>query len=641
MINLTLPDGSQKSFDIPVSLADVAAAIGPRLAKSAVAGRVDGQLQDLDQVVERDAQVAVITGGSAEGLEILRHSTSHLMAHAVKELFPSAQVTIGPAVENGFYYDFDFERPFTPEDLTAIEARMEAIAKRNLPIRRRLMERGQAITFFRDQGEIYKAEIIAGIPAVEKVSLYSQGDFTDLCRGPHLPSTGFPKAFKLLSVAGAYWRGDSRNKQLQRVYGTAWADRKALKAHLRMLAEAEKRDHRRLGKDLDLFSLQEDAGGGLVFWHPMGARVRQAIETYWKETHTAAGYEFLYTPHMADLELWRTSGHLDFYAESMFSPMTVEARKFQIRPMNCPFHILIYRSRLYSHRDLPLRWAELGTVYRYEMSGTMHGLFRVRGFTQDDAHIFCREEQIEGEIRDILALTLQTLETFGFSQFEINLATRPEKSVGSDAIWQKAIEALKGAIGSRGLPYVEDVGGGAFYGPKIDVKITDAIGRKWQCSTIQLDFNLPERFDISYVAADGGRRRPIMIHRALMGSLERFFGILIEHYAGRFPLWLSPVQAVVLTITDAHNAWAERVRDRLQAEGLRVDADLRNEKVGFKIREHTLRKVPWLLVVGDREQQENAVSLRGVGGNLGVMPLEEVVGRLLHEHRNRLVAPDI
>lgn len=634
MIAITLPDGSVKPFETPPTLGAVAASIGQRLARAALAGRIDGVLCDLDQEITKDAQVAVVTAQTPEGLEIIRHSASHLMAQAVKELFPTAQVTIGPAIENGFYYDFDFERPFGPEDLTAIEARMVAIRKRAVPVQRRTMTRDAAILFFQALGEHFKAEIIADIPEGETLSLYEQGDFVDLCRGPHVPHTGHLKAFKLLSVAGAYWRGDSKNAQLQRIYGTAWPDKKGLEAYLTQLREAEKRDHRRLGKEMELFSLQENAGGGLVFWHPMGARVRQVIEAYWKKTHMDAGYAFLYTPHIADLDLWRTSGHLDFYGDSMFDPLTIDERHYQLRPMNCPFHILIYQSRRHSHRDFPIRWAELGTVYRYEMSGVLHGLFRVRGFTQDDAHIFCREEQIESEIRAILDLTLGTLQAFGFSDFEINLSTRPEKSVGSDEIWEKATVALRNAITRRGLDFVEDLGGGAFYGPKIDVKITDTIGRKWQCSTIQLDFNLPERFDMNYIAEDGGRRRPIMIHRALMGSLERFFGILIEHYAGWFPVWLAPVQAVVLTITENHNTWAVEVRDRLRAQGWRVEADLRNQKVGYKVREHTLKKVPWLLIVGDQEQQEGAVSPRDRRGkNHGVMPLEVFAALLLEEGR--------
>lgn len=638
MFEVTLPDGTGKSFDRPVTLGEVAAAIGAGLAKAAVAGRVDGRLVDLNYLIDHGVAVAIITMQSVEGLEIIRHSASHLMAQAVKELFAGVQVTIGPSVENGFYYDFDFERPFTTGDLTAIEARMQQIVERNDPISRTEMGRDEAVAFFKGMGEHYKGEIISAIDAAQSLSLYAQGNFIDLCRGPHVPSTGYLKAFKLLSVAGAYWRGNSANKQLQRIYGTAWADAKSLRAHLHMLEEAEKRDHRRLGKELDLFSIQESAGGGLVFWHPLGSRVRQAIEAYWRETHVAAGYEFLYTPHMANLELWKTSGHVDFYRDSMFHPMHVDEQEYQIRPMNCPFHILVYQSRMHSHRDLPIRWAELGTVYRYELSGALHGLFRVRGFTQDDAHVFCREEQIEDEITAILDLTLATLGTFGFKEFDIFLSTRPEKSVGSDTIWDKATTALGNAIKKHNLDFVEDKGGGAFYGPKIDVKITDCLGRKWQCSTIQLDFNLPERFDITYIGEDGDKHRPIMIHRALMGSLERFFGILLEHYAGRFPLWLAPVQAVVMTITDAHHPWAIEVRNRMRAAGLRVDADLRNEKIGYKIREHTLKKVPWLLIVGDREQEQQAVSPRDVSGkDLGLTPLEGLIEKLVLQMRERRV----
>ncbi|MBF0214862.1 MAG: threonine--tRNA ligase [Magnetococcales bacterium] len=636
MPRFTLPDGSIKEFATSATVGAIAAAIGAGLARAAVAGRVDGRLVDLNTPLETDATVEIITPTTPEGLEILRHSTSHLMAQAVKELFPGAQVTIGPAVADGFYYDFDYERPFTPEDLTAIEARMEAIAALDLPVERQSMPRQEAIDWFLAQGEHYKAEIIEAIPADQTISLYRQGTFMDLCRGPHVPSTGRLKVFKLTRLAGAYWRGDSRNKMLQRIYGTAFADKKALTAHLTLLEEAAKRDHRRLGKELDLFSIQDDAGGGLVLWHPHGARIRQTIEDQWKQAHREAGYEFLFTPHMANLNLWRISGHLDFYQDSMFNPMTVDDQAYQIRPMNCPFHILVYRSNNRSYRDLPMRWAELGTVYRYEMSGVLHGLFRVRGFTQDDAHIFCRESQIETEINAILDLTLQTLRTFGFESFEIHLSTRPAKSVGSDEIWDKATNALRAAILSHDLEYSEDVGGGAFYGPKIDVKITDAIGRKWQCSTVQLDFNLPERFDIGYIGEDGSRHRPIMIHRALMGSLERFFGILIEHYAGHFPMWLAPVQVVVLTITEAHNDWAVAVGKRLRAAGLRAETDLRNHKVSYKIREHAVKKVPWLLIVGEREQAEGAVSPRDRHGkDLGLIPLDDMIQRLLQEVANR------
>ncbi|MBF0097478.1 MAG: threonine--tRNA ligase [Magnetococcales bacterium] len=632
MIQITLPDGAVKEFAQPLSLREVAAAIGPGLARAALAGTVNGQEVDLDHRLAESAQVSLTTANSDAGLKILRHSTSHLMAQAVKELFPTAQVTIGPAVENGFYYDFAFERPFTPEDLAAIEARMQALVQAALPVERQLMDREAAIAFFRAQGELFKAEIISEIPEGQEISLYRQGQFSDLCRGPHVPNTSHLKAFKLLSVAGAYWRGDARNQQLQRIYGTAWPDKKALDNYLTQLEEAEKRDHRRLGKELNLFSIHEEAGGGLVFWHPLGARVRHIIESYWKQVHQEAGYELLYTPHIANQDLWRTSGHLDFYRESMFGAMMVDEQPYQLRPMNCPFHILIYNTHLHSHRDFPMRWAELGTVYRYEMSGVLHGLFRVRGFTQDDAHVFCREDQIEDEILGILDLTLATLQRFGFQKFEVNLSTRPAKSVGADAIWEKATHALRQAIVARDLPFIEDVGGGAFYGPKIDVKITDTIGRKWQCSTIQLDFNLPERFDIYYIGEDGGRKRPIMIHRALLGSLERFFGILIEHYAGYFPVWLAPVQVVVVTITDEQNEWAAEVRDRLRRRGIRAEADLRSQKVGYKIREHTLKKVPWLLVVGDQEKREGMVNPRDCAGKTyGTATVEAFADRLLEE----------
>ncbi|MDP7418409.1 MAG: threonine--tRNA ligase, partial [Gammaproteobacteria bacterium] len=606
---ITLPDGSQRQFDQAVSIADIAADIGPGLAKAALAGRVDGRLVDTAHVIESDAELAIITSKNDEGLEIIRHSTSHLLAQAVQQLFPQAQVTIGPVIENGFYYDFAFERAFTPEDLAAIEAKMLELTVADLPLQREVMQRDEALEYFKGIGEHYKAEIIADIPADDSLSLYRQGDWVDLCRGPHVPSTGVLKAFKLTSVAGAYWRGNANNEMLQRIYGTAWPDKKTLKQYLVQLEEAERRDHRRIGKDLDLFSLQEEAGGGLVFWHPKGARIRRVIEDFWREQHIAADYELLHTPHIALQTLWDTSGHTDFYREGMYQPMEDDNRQYQLKPMNCPFHVLIYKNTLRSHRDLPMRWAELGTVYRHEMSGALHGLMRVRGFTQDDAHIFCREEQIADEIVAILNLTLETLAAFGFDDFSIDLSTRPEKAVGSDEIWVKATAALRAALEVSELDYSVDEGGGAFYGPKIDVKIRDAIGRQWQCSTIQLDFNLPERFDMEYVAEDGSRRRPIMIHRALLGSLERFFGILIEHFEGRFPAWLAPVQAVIMNITDRQNNYALLVQETLRNQALRVETDLRNEKIGFKIRQHTLQRVPYLLVVGDREAESNTVAV--------------------------------
>jgi len=628
MPEITLPDGSRRSYDEPPSVADVAADIGPGLARAALAGRVAGELVDTDFRIENDADVAIVTARDADGLEILRHSTAHLLAQAVQELFPGAQVTIGPVIEDGFYYDFSYERGFTPEDLERIEKRMKELAKADLPVSRETLVRDDAVEFFKSIGEHYKAEIIAGIPADEAITLYGQGEWKDLCRGPHVPSTGHLKAFKLTRTAGAYWRGDSSNEQLRRIYGTAWADSKSLKAYLERLEEAAKRDHRRIGTDLDLFSIQEDAGGGLVFWHPKGARIRRVIEDFWRERHEQAGYELLYTPHIALEELWDRSGHTDFYRESMYSPVEEEGRGYQLRPMNCPFHILIYRNRLRSHRELPMRWAELGTVYRREMSGALHGLMRVRGFTQDDAHVFCTEDQITEEILQILDLALELFGAFGFEELNTVLATRPEKAVGTPEIWDRATAALESALTQKGMSYEVDPGGGAFYGPKIDIKIRDAIGREWQCSTVQLDFNLPERFDLEYVAADGARRKPIMIHRALLGSLERFFGILIEHYAGKFPFWLAPVQTVVLAITERQEAYAGQVLNALQDAGLRADADLRSETIGYKIRDHTLQGVPYLLVIGDREAKEGTVAVRSrEDGDLGAMSLDDFMAR--------------
>ena len=624
MPEITLPDGSRRSYDEPPSVAEVAADIGPGLARAALAGRVGGQLVDTDFRIENDADVAIVTARDADGLEILRHSTAHLLAQAVQELFPGAQVTIGPVIEDGFYYDFSYERGFTPEDLERIEKRMKELAKADLPVSRETVARDEAVEFFKSIGEHYKAEIIAGIPADEAITLYGQGDWKDLCRGPHVPSTGRLKAFKLTRTAGAYWRGDSSNEQLRRIYGTAWGDSRSLKAYLKRLEEAARRDHRRIGTDLDLFSIQEDAGGGLVFWHPKGARIRRVIEDFWRERHGRAGYELLYTPHIALEDLWDRSGHTDFYRESMYSPVEEEGRGYQLRPMNCPFHILIYRNRLRSHRELPLRWAELGTVYRREMSGALHGLMRVRGFTQDDAHVFCTEDQITGEILRILDLALEIFGAFGFKDLNTVLATRPEKAVGTPEIWDRATAALESALREKRMSFEVDPGGGAFYGPKIDIKIQDAIGREWQCSTVQLDFNLPERFDLEYVAADGARRRPIMIHRALLGSLERFFGILIEHYAGKFPFWLAPVQTVVLAITERQEAYARQVLNALQDAGLRAEADLRSETIGYKIRDHTLQGVPYLLVLGDREAQEGNVAVRSrEDGDLGAMSLDD------------------
>ena len=633
---VTLPDGNRREFDHPVTILDVAKDIGPGLAKAALAGKVNGQLVDVRHEVADDAEVAIVTDRDPEGVELIRHSTAHLMAQAVKQLFPEAQVTIGPTIENGFYYDFAYERGFTPEDLEKIEKRMKELAKQDLPVERSEMDRDEAVEYFRNMGEEYKAEIIESIPQGETISLYRQGDFVDLCRGPHIPSTGKLKAFKLTKVAGAYWRGDSDNEMLQRIYGTAWPNKEQLKDYLERLKEAERRDHRRIGQELDLFSIQDEAGGGLVFWHPKGARIRREIEKYWYDMHEKAGYDFVVSPHIANLDLWKTSGHADFYAESMYEPMEDEHQAFQLKPMNCPFHVLMYKDRLHSYRDLPIRWAELGTVYRREMSGALHGLMRVRGFTQDDAHIFCREDQIESEVMGVIDLTLEVLRTFGFDEFEVNLSTRPDDAIGSSEIWEHATASLRSAIEKKGLDYTVDEGGGAFYGPKIDIKIRDAIGREWQCSTVQLDFNLPERFDMEYVAEDNERRRPIMIHRALFGSVERFFGVLIEHYAGHFPTWLAPVQAAVLTITERQDDYAREVADTLRRQGFRVEPDLRNEKIGFKIREHTLKRVPYLLVLGDREMENGQVAVRTRSGeDLGTMNLDQLSERLREEVEDR------
>jgi threonyl-tRNA synthetase len=631
-----LPDGSQRQFDQPVSVLAIAQDIGPGLARATVAGEVNGQLVDASHLVDADASVSIVTLKDPKSLEVIRHSTAHLLAQAVKQLYPSAQVTIGPVIDDGFYYDFAFERAFTPEDLVSIEKRMQELVAKDIEVTRRVMLREDAIEHFKSMGEQYKARIIEDIPKGDEISLYAQGDFEDLCRGPHVPRTGVLGAFKLTKVAGAYWRGNSDNEMLQRIYGTAWPDKKALKAYLHRLEEAEKRDHRKIGQKLDLFSLQEDAGGGLVFWHPKGARIRRVIEDFWRDCHVAADYELLYTPHIALQTLWDTSGHTDFYRESMYRPMEEDNQLYQLKPMNCPFHVLIYKNTLRSYRELPMRWAELGTVYRHEMSGALHGLMRVRGFTQDDAHIFCTEEQIEAEILAILDLTLDILTAFGFENYEIELSTQPEKSVGSDDIWNKATASLRTALEKKGLKFGVDEGGGAFYGPKIDIKIEDAIGRRWQCSTVQLDFNLPERFEMEYVAADGSRKRPIMIHRALLGSLERFFGILVEHFEGRFPLWLAPVQAVVLNITDRQADYVATVVDSLKKQGFRIESDLRNEKIGFKIREHTIQRIPYLLVVGDQEMESALVAVRTrEGEDLGKMSVEELSQKFLSETASR------
>jgi len=557
------------------------------------------------------------------------------MAHAVKELFPDARLAIGPATEDGFYYDFDISRPLTPEDLEKIEGKMAEIIKDNKPFNRKILSRKEAIELFRKQGEEYKVELLNEITD-EQVSVYEEGGFTDLCRGPHVSSTGVVRAFKLLSIAGAYWRGNEKNKMLQRIYGTSFEDAKALKEYLAFLEEVKKRDHRRLGKELDLFSISDEIGPGLILWHPNGAIIRRGIEDFWREEHSKAGYQILFTPHIARLNLWQRSGHWDFYRENMYSPMEIEGMEYELKPMNCPFHLYIYKSSLRSYRDLPIRYAELGTVYRYERSGVLHGLLRVRGFTQDDAHIFCREDQIEDEILKVLDFTLFILKTFGFDEYDVYLSTRPEKYVGTLENWERSTGALKSALEVKGLSYSIDPGEGVFYGPKIDIKVKDSLKRAWQCSTIQVDFNNPQQFDMSYRGSDGKEHKPIMIHRALMGSLERFFGILIEHYAGVFPVWLAPTQASVLTIAERHAEYATQVAERLKAEGIRTGVNLDNEKIGHKIRGATIRKVPYLVIIGDKEISEGTLSLRRRNGeDLGAMTQENFIAMIKEDIRLR------
>jgi threonyl-tRNA synthetase len=570
-----------------------------------------------------------------EFLEVYRHSTSHIMAHAVKELFPDVKLAIGPAIADGFYYDLDCGHSITQEDLPKIEKKMKEIIKAKSPFARKEMSREDAIALFSKMGETYKVELLNELDD-ETVTVYEEGNFTDMCRGPHLETTGRVKAFKLLSVAGAYWRGDEKNKMLQRIYGTAFPSKDELKKHLDFLEEVKKRDHRRLGKELDLFSLNDDIGSGLVLWHPRGAAIRREIEKFWLDEHEKAGYQILYTPHMAKLDLWKKTGHLDFYKENMYSPMEIEGFEYEIKPMNCPFHVSIFKSHLRSYKELPLRFAELGTVYRYERSGVLHGLLRVRGFTQDDAHIFCTEDQIEDEVLRVLDFTLFVLKTFGFSDYDIYLSTRPEKYVGTEDGWKKSTDALEKALTDKGLNYEVDPGEGVFYGPKIDIKVRDSLGRQWQCSTIQVDFNIPERLDVNYRSSDSKEYRPIMIHRALMGSLERFFGILIEHYAGAFPLWLSPVQLSLLTIAERHGDFGKTIMESLIKEGIRVDIDAGNDKIGYKIRKATVLKTPYMCIIGDKEIENNTVNIRKRNGeNIGEMTIDKLISFLKDEIVNR------
>jgi threonyl-tRNA synthetase len=596
----------------------------------AFAVSVNGQPKDLSATITEDSEIAPVTFSSPEGEEIYRHSSAHLMAQAVKELFPSAKMTIGPPIEDGFYYDFDFERPFTPEDLQKIEEKMQEIIKRNLPIHRMELSKEEAIKLFSSRGEPYKVELISDIE-IGPITAYSQGEFIDLCRGPHLPTTGAVGSVRLLSTGGAYWRGSEKNRMLQRIYGTSFPKKEQMDAHLNKLEEIKKRDHRKLGKDLDLFSISDEVGPGLVLWHPKGAMIRKRIEDFWREEHLKAGYELVFTPHVARLDLWQQSGHLDFYKENMYSPMDVEGAPYEIKPMNCPFHIMIYKSRLRSYRELPFRWAELGSVYRYERSGALHGLMRVRGFTQDDAHLFCRPDQIEAEILKVLNFTTSLLGRFGFSDYQIYLSTRPEKYVGSLDRWEMATSALEGALKQKGLPYQIDPGEGVFYGPKIDMKIKDALGRSWQCTTIQVDFNLPERFQISYRGEDSKEHQPIMIHRAVLGSMERFFGVLIEHYGGAFPTWLAPVQAKILLLNEAQKEYGEMVQNRLIELGILVEMDASRETLGSKIRENQLMKVPYMVIIGKKEAADQTLSVRNRAGENVTMTLPDFIKQIQTE----------
>ena len=630
MPKIRLPDGAVKEYAAPVTVAEVAASIGPGLARAALAGRVDGRLVDVSHTIASDAELAIVTDKDPDGLEVLRHSTAHLLAYAVKELFPDAQVTIGPVIEDGFYYDFSFKRPFTPEDLAAIEAKMAELAKKDEPVTRKLLPRDDAVAYFKSIGEHYKAEIIASIPSDEPISLYTEGKFTDLCRGPHVPSTGKLKVFKLTKLAGAYWRGDSRNEMLQRIYGTAWAKKEELDQYLHRIEEAERRDHRRLGRQLDLFHLQDEAPG-MVFWHPKGWSLWQQVEQYMRRVYQDNGYQEVRGPMILDRSLWERSGHWENYKENMFTTES-EKRDFAIKPMNCPGHVQIFNSDLRSYRDLPLRYGEFGFCHRNEASGALHGIMRVRAFTQDDGHIFCTPEHIEAEVTAFNRLALAVYKDFGFEDIAIRLSLRPEKRIGSDAVWDRAEGALRAALMACGVPWTDLPGDGAFYGPKIDYSLRDSLGRSWQCGTMQVDFSMPERLGAEYVDHDDTRKTPVMLHRAIVGSLERFIGILVEHYAGALPLWLAPVQAVVLTITDRQAPYAREVEARLKGAGFRIAADLRNEKITYKIREHSLQKLPYQLIVGDKEMQALQVAVRTRSGeDLGAMPVDALIARLREE----------
>ncbi|BET10406.1 threonine--tRNA ligase [Pandoraea sputorum] len=630
MISVRLPDGSQRQYEAPLTVAQVAGSIGTGLAKAALAGRVDGKLVDTSYLIDRDVSLAIVTDKDADGLDVIRHSTAHLLAYAVKELFPEAQVTIGPVIENGFYYDFSFHRAFTPEDLEAIEKKMHELAKKDEPVTREVLSRDDAVRLFLSMGEKYKAEIIESIPAADEIGLYREGKFVDLCRGPHVPSTGKLKVFKLMKVAGAYWRGDAKNEQLQRIYGTAWTKKEDQDAYLHMLEEAEKRDHRKLGRALDFFHMQEEAPG-LIFWHPKGWTLWQQVEQYMRRVYRNNGYQEVKGPQILDRSLWEKSGHWENYKDNMFTTES-ENRAYALKPMNCPGHVLIFNSALHSYRDLPLRYGEFGQCHRNEPSGGLHGLMRVRGFTQDDGHIFCTEDQILDECVNYTALLHAVYKDFGFTDMIYKVATRPEHRVGSDENWDKAEFALMESLRRSGCEFEIAEGDGAFYGPKIEYTLKDALGRQWQCGTMQVDFSMPERLDAEYVAEDNSRKRPVMLHRAILGSLERFIGILIEHHAGALPVWLAPEQVIVMNVSEKTADYAQEVTKKLKEQGLRARSDLRNEKISYKIREHSLQKVPYLLVVGDKEQEGNTVAVRARGGvDLGVMPVDALIERLAQE----------
>lgn len=637
-INIKFPDNSVKQFDKGITPLEIAKSISNRLAEDALVAKVNGMLKDLNSPIYDDSELQIFTFDSPEGKETYWHSSSHLMAHAIQSIFPEAKFGVGPAIDSGFYYDIDINKNLTEEDLLTIENKMLEIASQKNPFLRKELSKSEAMKFFTEKGDNYKQEIISELDEnSEVISIYNEGDFTDLCTGPHVPDTGKIKFVKLLSVSGSYWRGDEKNKRMQRIYGITFPKKKMLEDHLAFLEEAKKRDHRKLGKQLDLFSIHEEAGAGLIYWHPKGARIRNTIETFWRAAHLKNGYDILYSPHMGKSWLWETSGHLSNYKDNMYSPMTVDEQDYFIKPMNCPFHILIYKSQLRSYRDLPLRWAELGTVYRYEKSGVLHGLLRVRGFTQDDAHIFCTQEQIENEIIEVIKFSNYMWKSFGFEHLKYYIATKPEKAVGDDALWQKATDSLKKACDREGIKYEIDEGGGAFYGPKIDIKIKDALNREWQMSTIQFDFNLPERFNMHYIGEDGKEHRPFMVHRALLGSLERFFGVLIEHYGGAFPTWLAPVQVAVVPVSQVFLDYAKEVTDRLKENDVIVELDERNEKIGYKIRDWETKKVPYMLIVGEKEKESNSVSVRKHKvGDQGLINLQDFILKIKEEINNKI-----